>query len=90
MRRSTAGCRFRAGNCRLGLVQDDGGRNEVRMIWSESGGPKPEVPCDAAKGFGTRLIDRASVYELDGSADLRFDADGLRADIRFPYTSNGT
>ncbi len=39
---------------------------------------------ETVDGFGTKLIKQACTYELDGSAELRFDPDGLVVEIAFP------
>ena len=80
---------------KYGALSIDGGRlalkwkkeqtergEQIVLTWRESGGPS--VYAKAADGFGTKLIKQASTYELDGSADLRFDPDGLVAEIAFP------
>jgi two-component sensor histidine kinase len=48
----------------------------LRLYWEERGGPPVTGP--QAKGFGTELIQRAFGYELDGTADLAFEPEGLR------------
>jgi two-component system, chemotaxis family, CheB/CheR fusion protein len=59
----------------------------VHLIWRESGGPK--ITQSIGRGFGTELIERASAYELDGSAALRYFPDGLLAEIEFPCNQIG-
>ncbi len=63
--------------------RDADGQAMVRLHWRESGGP-PVTPPER-KGFGTRLIERASTYELRGRANLSFEPEGLRAEIDFPF-----
>jgi two-component sensor histidine kinase len=58
----------------------DGGR--LRINWSEEGGPPVGQP--ARRGFGTRMIEEALAYEVDGCVALRFPTDGLRCDIDLP------
>ncbi|MGN6570610.1 MAG: sensor histidine kinase [Pseudolabrys sp.] len=53
----------------------------VRMLWQESGGP--QVAPRKKTGFGTTLIERVVSYDLDGSAVLDFDPDGLRCTLQF-------
>ena len=48
----------------------------LRLYWEERGGPPVTAP--QAKGFGTELIQRAFGFELDGTADLAFEPQGLR------------
>jgi len=51
-------------------------RRIVRLRWEERGGPPVTPP--KAEGFGTELIQRAFGFELDGTADLAFEPQGLR------------
>jgi two-component system CheB/CheR fusion protein len=82
---------------KYGALSDTGGNVQVRwntdgekdaksfvLEWQERGGP----PADAAskQGFGTKFIERSVAYELQGSAELRFDPGGLHARIRAPLT----
>ncbi|MGR3497084.1 chemotaxis protein CheB [Citreimonas sp.] len=66
------------------VTERDGDQRRVHLTWKERGGPAPEG--EAPAGFGTKLIQRACAYELEGSADLRFDPEGLTAEIVFPAT----
>ncbi|MFO6446308.1 sensor histidine kinase [Erythrobacter sp. NE805] len=50
--------------------------------WVERGGPPP--PEVRQPGFGTRMIQLALAAELDGSAELRFEADGLTCRVTAP------
>ncbi|MGB3626019.1 MAG: PAS domain-containing protein, partial [Henriciella sp.] len=61
---------------------DIGSDRQLRLLWTEFGGPP--IADTSPKGFGTKLIERASAYELDGSAKLRFSPEGLTAEIIFP------
>ena len=58
--------------------QDD----EVDMIWIERGGPAVAPPT--RRGFGTRLIERQLSYELGGTSDVDFAADGLAVKMHIP------
>lgn len=60
------------------------GQRHVRLVWQEHNGPP--VSDGAPKGFGTKLIERACAYELDGSAELRLASEGFRAEIMFPLS----
>ena len=62
-------------------VRGDAGRM-VNLSWRESGGPP--VSAGAGKGFGLGLIEKASSYELQGKAELRFEPEGLNVEIEFP------
>jgi two-component system CheB/CheR fusion protein len=54
----------------------------VRLRWQERHGPMVEPP--AARGFGTRLIERACEYELGGEVELEYAPDGLSCELVFP------
>ncbi len=59
---------------------------EVKVLtitWNEEGGPSVRPP--SRKGFGSRLIEY-SLKELGGTADLRFEPEGLHATLRLPLT----
>lgn len=58
------------------------GQRQIRLVWKECGGPP--VADSAPQGFGTKLIERACAYELEGSAGLRLAPEGLTAEIMFP------
>jgi two-component system CheB/CheR fusion protein len=63
-------------------VEDENQGRRLRLSWQEQGGPRVELPSE--KGFGTRLIERASAYELEGEVELNFAPDGLRWEVTFP------
>jgi two-component sensor histidine kinase/PAS domain-containing protein len=52
------------------------------LSWRESGGPPVEKPEDY--GLGARLIERSLAKVLDSEVRLRFDPDGVAADIWMP------
>ena len=56
-------------------VENREGERHVRLDWQERGGPKVRPPT--TEGFGTTLIKRTFEYELGGSAELLFAAEGL-------------
>jgi two-component sensor histidine kinase len=56
----------------------------VRLRWEERGGPPVTAPQET--GFGTQLIRRAFGFELDGTADLAFEPEGLRLEAMFPLS----
>ncbi|NJO34421.1 MAG: sensor histidine kinase [Rhodospirillales bacterium] len=60
---------------------EDGPRRLV-LHWRETGGIQPVVQGQA--GYGIRAIRELIPYELDGSVDLVFDADGVRCRIALP------
>ncbi|MEA3015428.1 MAG: hypothetical protein QOI38_150, partial [Sphingomonadales bacterium] len=47
----------------------------LTILWRERGGPPVRPP--ERRGFGFRMIERALAADLDGSAKLDFDPDGL-------------
>jgi two-component system CheB/CheR fusion protein len=68
------------GRVRVSWGVEDGGR--VRLRWEERG--RPEMEPLGEKGFGTRLIERACTYELEGEVELDYAPDGLRCELVFP------
>jgi two-component sensor histidine kinase len=61
------------------------GTPQVRIVWSEHGGP----PVNASKrtGFGTTLIQRVIAYDLEGEVDVSFAPQGVHATMTFPLRS---
>ncbi len=57
----------------------DGGI-QLRMTWTESGGP--EVAPPESRGFGTRLIERQLAMEFGGQAELLFRSEGLVCNMK--------
>lgn len=55
---------------------------DCELTWQESGGPAVKAP--ARKGFGSTLIDKTVQFDLGGSAELKFDEDGLKARFVIP------
>jgi two-component sensor histidine kinase len=47
----------------------------LTIEWRESGGPVVSAPVK--RGFGSRLIERNLAHDLDGSAKIDFQADGI-------------
>lgn len=58
------------------------GNQGVSMHWRERGGPKVTEPD--MRGFGSTLIEKAVPHELGGTTELRFEPDGVVADIFLP------
>ena len=54
----------------------------LELEWIESGGPPCRVPSQP--GYGTRAIRSLIPYELEGTVDLAFAADGVRCKIELP------
>ena len=55
---------------------------EMRLTWSEHGGPKVAPP--SRRGFGSDLIERGLARQLGGTASLTFREDGLICNISAP------
>jgi two-component sensor histidine kinase len=64
--------------------QEDQGKASVRLRWEERGGPQITPPTE--KGFGSRLIEQASTFQLEGSVELDYATEGLTCCIEFPLT----
>jgi len=56
----------------------------LHLLWQERGGSPIEPPGE--KGFGTRLIERACTYELEGEVELDYAPAGLCCQVLFPLT----
>jgi len=54
----------------------------LELEWIETGGPPCRIPSQP--GYGTRAIRSLIPYELEGSVDLAFAADGVRCKISLP------
>jgi PAS domain S-box-containing protein len=52
------------------------GEGRLRVEWKETGGPPVSEP--ARRGFGSRLLERGLDADLVGTAEMRFESDGLR------------
>ncbi len=60
--------------------------NQLRIRWSERGGP--EVSAPARSGFGRLLLERGLAHELRGKVQLEFAREGLKCTIVFPIDGN--
>lgn len=60
------------------------GTAAVELLWQESDGPVAEKPGN--KGFGSKLIEQACSYELNGKAELDYAPEGLTCRISFPLS----
>ena len=73
----------KAGTVSIGWrVEKSGTTLHLCFDWAESGGPTVIAP--KKQGQGTRFIERSTTYELKGSIDLNYAADGMRALLQFP------
>jgi PAS domain S-box-containing protein len=60
----------------------DGRGDRLCLVWQEQGGPLVHPP--QARGFGSRMIERALAAELGGKVELHFLPEGLRCVIEAP------
>jgi two-component system, chemotaxis family, CheB/CheR fusion protein len=68
------------------VAASDGGAT-LQIQWIESGGPTVKTPT--ARGFGSRLIERALPTDLDGQVEIEFHPAGVRCLMRIPLPSEG-
>ncbi len=61
---------------------DGEGAGRLRIRWSECNGPRVSEP--ARRGFGTRLIEEAIAYEVEGQVTLRFPSQGVHCELEIP------
>lgn len=78
---------------KYGALSNESGRVSVTFSkrdhgldvqWEETGGPPVTEPD--AFGFGTTLIQQAIPHEMDGTAELVFDPEGVRARFGLPIS----
>jgi two-component system CheB/CheR fusion protein len=79
---------------KYGALADAGGHVQVRwgtdhdkddafaLEWEERGGVAPKY--ENKQGFGVRFIERSVAYELQGTAEIKFEPQGLHVSIRAP------
>jgi len=82
---------------KYGAFSDGGGRVEIawrrldggmaELVWSEHDGPP--LAGEPVPGFGNKLISRVMSYDLQGSAKMRYEPEGLvcRLTFRLPHAS---
>ncbi|QXQ05039.1 GAF domain-containing protein [Sphingosinicellaceae bacterium] len=58
------------------------GDGELRLVWTERGGPPVEEP--KRRGFGSRLIERALALDTAGTSTIRFEPAGVVCEITLP------
>ncbi|MGJ3264934.1 MAG: CheR family methyltransferase [Salinarimonas sp.] len=63
-------------------IGGEDGTRRLRLRWQERGGPPVSPP--GGRGFGSRLIEHGLAAELQGSASLRFEPDGLVCEVDAP------
>ena len=60
-------------------------RNEVVLVWTETGGPEPEQ--DRGLGFGSRLVEKSVDTQLSGSLTRDFTPEGMIATLTLPLSA---
>jgi PAS domain S-box-containing protein len=65
-------------------VQQGEGGLRLHLKWEESGGPAVQPP--SRRGFGSRLIERSLSQDLDGTAQIVFQATGAVCIVDAPLT----
>lgn len=60
----------------------------LRVTWIERGGPLVSLPT--SRGFGSRLIERGLAGQLNGSARIDFDVEGVACTIEAPLEGLST
>ena len=70
-----------AGRIEIAWTVDDE-TQRLRLTWTESGGPPVKEP--ARRGFGTKLIEKSFVEQLQGEAKLRFESTGVVCELDIP------
>jgi two-component sensor histidine kinase len=63
-------------------VAPDGGKSVLHLNWREENGP-PMVP-PTQSGFGSKLIKYSAEQGLGGTAELKYEPMGFRADVTAP------
>jgi PAS domain S-box-containing protein len=63
-------------------IENQPGRRDLRVAWSEFEGPSVQPP--SRRSFGTQLIERSVAYELAGEVRLDFRAEGLCCELGVP------
>jgi len=63
-------------------TRHDDDEDYLHIYWKELGGPPVDQPKKS--GFGSRLINLAVERDLNGKADVAFEADGFRCELAIP------
>ncbi|MCQ0987065.1 chemotaxis protein CheB [Jiella marina] len=66
----------------LWRIEAPNGERRLTLQWIERGGPKVEKPT--RKGFGSTVLERILISQLDATVDLDFRETGLKAVITIP------
>ena len=78
---ATNAAKFGALSASTGRVEIDWqtGDDRLRLHWSESGGPRVDLP--SRRGMGSRVIERGLGHEFDSQARIDFDPSGVKCSI---------
>jgi light-regulated signal transduction histidine kinase (bacteriophytochrome)/CheY-like chemotaxis protein len=68
------------GSVEIDVEMDAAG--SLRLRWAEKGGPAVKAPT--RRGFGSTVIERSVIHDLQGEARVDFALAGLRAEFRIP------
>ena len=55
----------------------------LKIVWVETGGPPVIEPSQT--GFGNQLVTRSVSFELDGTVDYSYRAEGLIVTMELPF-----
>jgi two-component sensor histidine kinase len=58
------------------------GGDYLDLLWSEIDGPT--APSIKRRGFGLKLIERETSYNLGGKASVDFEPGGIQVGLTFP------
>ena len=65
-------------------MADEAGSPRLHLAWEESGGPPVTRP--ERRGFGSRLVERSVVHQLNGAAELQFRPAGVLCRMDIPLS----
>jgi PAS domain S-box-containing protein len=67
------------------VVWESDGQGQLRIHWTESGGPRVVPPTRS--GFGRLLVERVLASDLGGSVQMDFAENGLRCVVTLPMNA---
>jgi two-component sensor histidine kinase len=73
------------GRVEINASIQDGAERILLLKWAEHGGPPVEQP--QRRGFGSTLIERAFVAQLQGRARLDFNPAGVQYELEVPLAA---
>src|SRR4029077_2387895 len=75
----------RAGRVEIDASIPEGAERVLLFKWAEKGGPTVVHP--SKRGFGSTLIERAFVAQLEGRARLEFNPAGVQYELEVPLAA---